>query len=68
MLEEHETARTLVSALRRALERLESGVAAAEQEVVSQGQDLVLLLRDHIRKEERVLFPLLRRFQEETCE
>lgn len=61
MLREHETLRGLVALLRRGHDRLNRGVAEAEDEVVTTAEDLVLLLREHIRKEEGVIQPLLRR-------
>lgn len=61
MLREHETLRGLVALLRRGHDRLSRGAAEAESDVVTTAEDLVLLLREHIRKEEGVIQPLLRR-------
>ncbi len=60
MLREHETLRGLVALLQRGHDRLSHGVAEAS-EAVTTAQDLVLLLREHIRKEEGVILPLLKR-------
>ncbi len=65
MLREHETARGLVALLRRGRERLSHGAVDAESEVATLVQDLALLLRDHIRKEEGVINPLLRQLLRE---
>lgn len=59
MLQEHETAASLVALLRRGRSRLTQGSPDAGAEVVTLVQDLALLLRDHIRKEDDVINPLL---------
>jgi hemerythrin-like domain-containing protein len=51
MLREHETIRALVEALD----------TARGEELVATTRDLALLLREHIRKEEAVIFPLVLR-------
>ena len=61
MLREHETMRSLVALLRRGRERLARQASDAEVEALTAAQDFTLLLREHIRKEEHVVNPLLRR-------
>jgi len=58
MLAEHEQGRTLTRGLREAARRLESGDASARVQVVSHARRYVALLREHIAKEDNVLFPL----------
>lgn len=61
MRREHETLRSLVALLRQVRKRLASGDPAAAAEFSVLGQDVALLLREHIRKEDGVLNPLLER-------
>ena len=61
MLREHETARGLLAMLRQNRRRI-GGEAEADVAVIV--QDLALVLRDHIRKEDRVINPLLERLLE----
>ena len=65
MLREHATFRGLVALLRRGRERLSHDAIDAEPEVATLAQDLALLLRDHIRKEDGVINPLLRQLLRE---
>jgi hemerythrin-like domain-containing protein len=65
MRAEHETARSLLSLMRRDLERARAGAADAASALATIGQDLVALLRDHIRKEDSVVNPLLQRLLRE---
>jgi hemerythrin-like domain-containing protein len=60
MRHEHETARSLVSLLQAGRRRSSAGEAPENDRSVLV-QDLVLLLRDHIRKEDGVINPLLER-------
>jgi hemerythrin-like domain-containing protein len=60
MLLEHETVHSLVRLLRQAAQRPGCD-AAVRTEAFTLAQDLVLLLRDHIRKEDGVINPLLER-------
>jgi hemerythrin-like domain-containing protein len=64
MLREHETARGLVPLLRQGCARLRLGAPEVELDVAVMAQDLALLLRDHIRKEDGVINPLLERLLE----
>lgn len=57
MLAEHEMGRQLVRRIAEAVDRYESGGAAAA-EVVDLAREYVELLRAHIAKENEVLFPL----------
>lgn len=61
MLREHETIRGLVSMLRTSCARMRQGAPEAKSDVAVLAQDLTLLLRDHVRKEDGVIHPLLER-------
>jgi len=61
MLREHETIRSLVSMLRTSGTRMRQGAPEAKSDVAVVAQDLTLLLRDHVRKEDGVIHPLLER-------
>lgn len=61
MLREHETLRSLVGLMRQARRRLTAGDVAAASGAAVLAQDVALLLRDHIRKEDGVINPLLER-------
>lgn len=61
MLREHETLQSLVRALQQACQRLRAGDTAALTDASTAAQDVALLLRDHIRKEDGVINPLLER-------
>jgi len=58
MLAEHEQGRSLTRALRSAAQRLESGDQSAAQEVIANARGYSQLLRQHIMKEDRILFPM----------
>ncbi len=58
MLMEHEQGRALTRSLRDAARRLSDGDAAAAPQVVAHARQYVALLRDHIMKEDEVLFPM----------
>ena len=58
MLAEHEQGRAITRALRAAAERLEVGDQSASQEVIANARDYSQLLRQHIMKEDRILFPM----------
>lgn len=58
MLEEHVEARALTRALRDAARRLAGGDASAATDVVSNARRYAALIRDHIAKEDEVLFPM----------
>lgn len=58
MLTEHEQGRAHTRAMRDAAQRLESGDEAARSAVARSAMDYAALLRQHIAKEDNVLFPL----------
>ena len=58
MLAEHEEGRRLTGAMRAAAEKLEAGSIAFRGEVVRNAQAYAALLRQHIAKEDTVLFPM----------
>jgi len=58
MLSEHEQGRRLTGAMRDAAERLEGGDTDAATEVVRNALGYVDVLRQHIMKEDSVLFPM----------
>src|SRR5512140_639146 len=58
MLDEHVEARTRTRLLRNAAKRLEEGDAAAAALVVSAAHSYAALIREHIAKEDEVLFPM----------
>jgi hemerythrin-like domain-containing protein len=58
MLDEHQAARTLTRGMRDAARRLESGDESARIPLMSNARQYVALLRDHIEKEDEMLFPM----------
>lgn len=58
MLAEHEQGRKFTRNLRAAAQRLEAGDQSAGQEVIAQARGYSQLLRQHIMKEDRILFPM----------
>lgn len=58
MLMEHEQGRALIRSIRDAARRLERGDDSARRELVSRARGYIALLRDHIAKEDEVLFPM----------
>lgn len=58
MLADHEEGRRLTGAMRAAAERLEGGEPEAATEVVRNAIGYVAVLRQHIMKEDNVLFPM----------
>ena len=58
MLMEHDEGRRLNAAMRAGAERLAAGDASARSEIARSALDYVALLRSHIAKEDRVLFPM----------
>lgn len=58
MLAEHEQARGLTRALREGAARMASGDRAASAQVVDAARGYARLLRAHIQKEDRILFPV----------
>jgi hemerythrin-like domain-containing protein len=58
MLAEHEQGRTITRSLRAAAQRLDAGDASASLEVIADARAYSQLLRQHILKEDRILFPM----------
>jgi len=58
MLLEHEQGRTLVKALAEAVERYKRGEEAAKRSLIECSQAYILLLTQHIPKEDEILYPL----------
>jgi len=58
MLSEHEEGRRFTRAMREGVEQFESGNQAAVSQVVQNALAYVALLRQHIQKEDRILFPM----------
>jgi len=58
MLAEHEAGRQLTQRLRQVTERLQAGDIRARDLVIQCCLEYVNLIRAHIRKEEKVLFPM----------
>lgn len=58
MLEEHREGRRLTGGMREAAHRLESGDQSARGPLVANARQYVALLRDHIEKEDEMLFPM----------
>jgi hemerythrin-like domain-containing protein len=58
MLEEHEEGRRLTQKLRQAIDRFQAGDLRARDLVIQCCMEYVKLLRAHISKEEKVLFPV----------
>lgn len=58
MLAEHEQGRAYTRAMRAAAERMANGDAAARSEVIANARGYVDLLRQHIAKEDGILFPM----------
>jgi hemerythrin-like domain-containing protein len=58
MLAEHEEGRKLTQKMRQSLEKLQGGDIAARNELVQSAMGYVKLLRQHIYKEDNILFPM----------
>lgn len=58
MLAEHEEGRRLARAMRAAAERLQAGETLAKEAIAANARGYVALLRQHIAKEDNVLFPM----------
>jgi len=68
MLAEHEQGRAYTRGLRAAAERWAGGDAAARAEVVDHAQAYTDLLRQHIAKEDNILFPMAAQFLPEDVQ
>jgi hemerythrin-like domain-containing protein len=62
MLHEHKQGRSFTRAMRAAAQRLNEGDLTAKQAIVESAWGYVALLRQHIMKEDRILFPMADRF------
>lgn len=58
MLHEHEQGRAFTCAMRDAAQRLDKGDLTAKQAIVENAWGYAALLRQHIMKEDRILFPM----------
>jgi hemerythrin-like domain-containing protein len=58
MLSEHEMGRKFTRAMRSAAENWDHGDESARQEVLENARGYVALLRQHILKEDKILFPM----------
>jgi hemerythrin-like domain-containing protein len=58
MLHEHERGRAYTAGLREAAQRLDAGDASAAADVADHARAYAVLLRQHIRKEDQILFPM----------
>ncbi len=58
MLADHEQGRSFTRAMRSAAEKLQAGDASAREAVVFNARGYVSLLRQHIMKENHILFPM----------
>jgi hemerythrin-like domain-containing protein len=58
MLHEHEEGRRFTTGFRSAAEQMKTGDAGASTDVIDNVMDYVNLLREHIAKEDNVLFPM----------
>lgn len=58
MLAEHEQGRKYIKGMRQAATELEKGDTSARQRVIENAKGYITLLRQHIQKEENVLFPM----------
>lgn len=58
MLMEHEQGRAFTRGMRAAAKRLQNGDPAAAGEILSNARGYAALLRQHIQKEDHVLFPM----------
>ena len=58
MLQEHEQGRVFVRSMRAGVEKWQSGDNAARTEVIKAANGYIDLLRAHIFKEDKILFPL----------
>ncbi len=58
MLVEHEEGRRFTRAMREGAERVQAGDSTAMSQVIQNSLDYVALLREHIQKEDHILFPM----------
>ncbi len=58
MLAEHEEGRRLAQGMRQSTERFQAGEIRMREQLVQNTRDYISLLRQHIPKEDKVLFPM----------
>lgn len=58
MLAEHTTGRNFVQGMSRALEEFSTGSAEASSQIVKNARGYIALLKDHIYKEDNILYPM----------
>ena len=58
MLAEHDEGRRLTSAMRSGAERMQQGDSGAVSQITENALGYVMLLRQHIQKEDQVLYPM----------
>lgn len=58
MLAEHEEGRRFTRAMREGAERVQAGDTTAMSQIIQNALDYVTLLREHIQKEDHILFPM----------
>jgi hemerythrin-like domain-containing protein len=61
MLADHEQGRSFTRGMRAAAEKLEAGDASAREAVITNARGYVILLQQHIMKEDNILFPMAAR-------
>jgi hemerythrin-like domain-containing protein len=62
MLFEHEEGRQFTRAMRAAAQKLQAGDQTARAEIIANAHGYAELIRPHIQKEDRVLFPMAAKF------
>ncbi len=58
MLQEHELGRSFVKAMANAIERYKGGDVSSKKDIVKNAREYTNLLRQHIHKEDNILYPL----------
>lgn len=57
-MDDHAEGRRLTRGMTNCAERIQSGDAGAKTELIQHARDYILLLREHIQREDNVLFPM----------
>ncbi|MCC6569494.1 MAG: hemerythrin domain-containing protein [Anaerolineales bacterium] len=57
-MDEHEEGRRFIRGMVECAERINAGDASAKSKLAQHAQDYAALLREHIQKEDNVLFPM----------
>ncbi len=58
MLSEHDMGRGFIKGIKTALEKYHLGIHSAVRDIIENGQNYITLLRNHIHKENNILFPM----------